>query len=71
MSESFRISVRIDLLQKAILDEIANSLDLKFSDLIRFSITNYISSFKSWKPIFQSIYTKNLETALYQPHGKL
>lgn len=62
MSETLRISVRISTTERDTLQNIANSLDLKFSDLIRFSVTNYINNFKSWKIIFDSIHLHSSNT---------
>lgn len=55
MSDSVRVSVRIIRSQRNALQGIADSQDLKFSDLVRYSIHYYIMNFKSWKTIFDSI----------------
>lgn len=58
MSDSVRLSVRINRKQRATLQRIADSQGLKFSDLIRDSVANYIASFRSWKVTFDTIHSR-------------
>jgi len=58
MSETLRISVRISTTERDTLQNIANSLGVKFSDIIRASIGSYITGFQSWKTIFDAIHSR-------------
>lgn len=61
MSETIRISVRINLSAKSSLQQISDLSDTSISDLVRISIDKFIEEYLKWRPFFEALVVKQTE----------